>query len=211
MEEAGKFLTAFYDQQPRIMEDQDTRKMRQLLPIRKNKKSNWSGLSKDKDTLWDTSKLFSCNRRDERILLATVVKIMVLTMFYTHVHSEVEEDFDDRFLPSLDVKVTIDQDHKVKYLFFSKPMASNTVLHGRTALPSESVRSTLVSDTVRRLSNTEQSLGYVERVRTVNDLTKKMINGHHQRKLIRECIHGQSLKELVSMLGRPHLEKKIRL
>ena len=83
VEEAGKFLTAFYDQQPRIMEDQDTRKMRQLLPIRKNKKSNWSGLSKDKDTLWDTSKLFSCNRRDERILLATVVKIMVLTMFYT--------------------------------------------------------------------------------------------------------------------------------
>ena len=66
--------------------------------------------------------------RTARIL----VDIMNSMMTFLNFTVEVGDDFLDRKLPTLDVKIWV-KDDVIEYEFFEKPMSANTVLHAKTA------------------------------------------------------------------------------
>ena len=47
---------------------------------------------------------------------------------------ETEEDFSDGWLPTLDLKLRVNDDNQVEYSFFAKPTASDRCLQATTAL-----------------------------------------------------------------------------
>ena len=60
--------------------------------------------------------------------------------------------FSGGFLPTLDTSLKVDGG-QIKYKFFEKPTVGNQVLNKDTALPTPSLRSSLLQETVRRLMN----------------------------------------------------------
>ena len=89
--------------------------------------------------------------------------------------TETQKDFADDFLPTLDFATQIQPNGYIKYKYFSKPMASNLVLSFGTSLSKSCIFSSLRQDLVRRLLNTDFSMGIQTRVYIVNQYTQQMI------------------------------------
>ena len=71
----------------------------------------------------------TATRRTAEILLHIMNSVISFLKFTL----EIGEDFEDRILPTLDLKIWV-QDGKIEFMFFVKPMATNTGLHAKTAL-----------------------------------------------------------------------------
>ena len=79
---------------------------------------------------WDMEdKTMSGIERTKRIIHGTMGGLEE----YLHFTMETEEEFDG-WLPTLDTDLTVDNNNMVLYKYYEKPMASNQVLHKRTAM-----------------------------------------------------------------------------
>ena len=68
---------------------------------------------------------------------------------------EVEIDYpskyDDKMMPILDMKMAINEEEEVKYMFHRKPQSNKVTMMARSALPQRIKRSTLSNEALRRL------------------------------------------------------------
>ena len=60
----------------------------------------------------------------------------------------------DRWLPTLDMNLMVDEENYIQYEFFKKPTASQLCLHGDTFLSQKGLVQALVEDTKMRMFNT---------------------------------------------------------
>ena len=114
---------------------------------------------------------------------------------------EGEQDFSDSWLPTLDFKTQVAHYGTIKYLFYSKPMASNIVLEKGTALSKGTVFSSLRQELVRRLLNTDISLGPETRVNLTCDFIQNMVNSNHKFPYIKS-VTLQALTKFNHMVQR---------
>ena len=83
-------------------------------------------------------------------MMNSICSWLVLTM-------ETEEMFEDKKLPTLDIKIWVEVEDNVnviKFEFFEKEMVSPMVLHRRSAMPEGIRRATLNQELIRRMVNT---------------------------------------------------------
>ena len=61
----------------------------------------------------------------------------------------------DQWLPTLDVKIRIEESNRISYQHYEKPTTTNTMVQKRSSLEENSKVQILANDLVRRLSNTD--------------------------------------------------------
>ena len=85
-------------------------------------------------------------------MMNSICSWLVLTM-------ETEKMFEDKKLPTLDIKIWVEVEDNVniiKFEFFEKEMVSPMVLHRRSAMPEGIRRATLNQELIRRMVNTSE-------------------------------------------------------
>ena len=81
---------------------------------------------------------------------------------------EVEVDFPanhaDKFMPILDMKMAMDNNNKVMYKFYKKPMANKYTMMANSAVSDRVKRSTMTNEAMRRLLCCSENLDQSTRV-----------------------------------------------
>ena len=121
--------------------------------------------------------------------------------------TEGEDDFADGFLPMLDFATWVLQDGYIQYKFYNKPMATNLVLQFGTALADGCIFSSLRQDLIRRLLNTDLSLGIQYRVSVVEQYIQLLVNSGHRFSFIKSIVL-QGLTKYVYMVSRSQLDQR---
>ena len=133
--------------------------------------------------------------RTANILLESMNSVMKFLRFT----KEAPNDFEDKKLPTLDIKIWIEK-MQIWYMFYQKPMCNNIVVQEKSAL-SESVKvSSLTEEIVRRLKNTRDSLPVEYRMETLEDISQRMRNSGHSNPFMKRIL----------MAGITKYEKKLR-
>ena len=86
--------------------------------------------------------------------------------------------FTDMTLPTLDTSLWV-SNGQIKHKFYEKPTIGNQVLNKDTALPTASLWSSLLQETVRRLINCSLDLEQTEKQRILSEYAIKLINSGH--------------------------------
>ena len=107
---------------------------------------------------------------------------------------EIGEDFEDKWLPTLDTKLWVNGSSQVLYSFYEKPTSSNMTVQRRTAMGEQAKIQVVSNDLVRRLLNNSEDLGRGAKVKIVDDYAQKLANsgyrGEQLRKIITNGIKG---------------------
>ena len=101
---------------------------------------------------------------------------------------ENEDMFEERNLPTLDLKLWVAEDNTIMYVFFEKEILSPMVLHKRTAMPEGVRRAILNQEMVRRMVNTTEKVSILERVKVVAGYAQKLITSENSAEETREVI-----------------------
>ena len=153
----------------------------------------------------DLQEGLSRTARTAKVVLGMMNDVMTFLDFTT----EIEDDFADRKLPTLDVKVWI-RDGIIEYEFYEKPMAANTVLHAKTALSEQTKFSSLTQEVVRRLVHTSRRLEHSTRMEVLETLCQKMANSGHtlpyMSKVLKAgiCSYSAKLRNSLRPPGSPN-------
>ena len=116
-----------------------------------------------------------------------MVDIMSSIWEFLNFTVEVEDDFADKKLPTLDVRIWV-RGGLIEYEFFSKPMSANTVLNARTALGEQTKFSSLSQEVVRRMLHTSRRLEDSSWMESLEDLTQRMVNSDHRPAYIQKVM-----------------------
>ena len=126
--------------------------------------------------------------------------------------TECQEDFESKFLPTLDVETRIEDDGYVKYRFFSKPMKNNMVIQNGTGLSQDIIFSSLRQEVIRRLTNTCERVSTNEKIKLLEDFTQLMVNSGHKLTFMRSVIlQGLTKFEYMVRRSRMNSEDKMHL
>ena len=120
---------------------------------------------------------------------------------------ETEEDFADGWLPTLDLKMRVDEMNQVRYTFYEKPTGSNKCLQATTALNQNCMMKSLSNEVMRRLSNMSEHTIINEKVEVKDIFSQKMANSGHCLDVIRKSI-SNGLKGHLRKKERCRLEGK---
>ena len=111
---------------------------------------------------------------------AAMVKKIADSILPTSLAFEVDvpSNYDDNLIPILDLKIGV-RNGKMVFLFYSKPMASQNVVHRRSALSSRQKQNILVEEGCRRLKNYSPELPWSVKVEALNTLMIQMFQMEH--------------------------------
>ena len=129
-----------------------------------------------------------------RVILGTLNMVEDYLSFTT----ETEEDFADRWLPTLDMKLRVSGSNLVLHGFYEKPTNSNVTVQRRTAMGEDAKIQILSNDLVRRLRNSSEELGKGAKVEIVDNYAQKLVNsgfrGEQLRRIVTNGIKGYESK-----------------
>ena len=103
--------------------------------------------------------------------------------------TEIGEEYEGGWLPTLDVSLKIEErSGRVDWRFFEKPTTSRTTVQRRSAMGGIVKAQILANDLVRRLLNTGEGLPGQESVKVVDDYSLKLRRSGHGREKVQEII-----------------------
>ena len=142
-------------------------------------------------------------QRSARILqgiMNSILSFLKLTM-------EIGDDFDDKKLPTLDLKIWIQPGGRmIIYEHYEKPMKSNLVVQRKSAL-SENVKvASLTQEVVRVLLNCSEDLEDKSRVDHLNNLSVKMRTSGYNTEFIRKVMVA-GIKTYEKKLKKSNLDR----
>ena len=142
-------------------------------------------------TTWLEEDLLS-GLTDEQRTTRELVAAMDSLLDFIQFEGEEASMFSDSRLPTLDTAIWVcELTGKIKFSFYEKPTCPNTVVHRDTALNSESIRATLVQETVRRLKHCSLDLPLEEKQLVLSCFAQKMRNsGHSVTSIQYVLVHG---------------------
>ena len=138
-------------------------------------------------------------REDQELTSIEITKRVILGTLngveeYLSFTIETEEDFVDRWLPTLDTRLKVDGSNQVLHGFYEKPTSSNLTVQRRTAMGEDAKIQILSNDLIRRLMNNSEQLGQGAKIKIVDDYSQKLLNsgfrGEQLRKIISNGIKG---------------------
>ena len=94
-------------------------------------------------------------------------------IYFLNLTIEIEDDFEEKKLPTLDVKIWY-QENKVMHEHFEKEMKTNLVLEQRSALNENTKVSSLSHEVVRLLLNCSEELDNTRRLEHLEKFTTKL-------------------------------------
>ena len=125
----------------------------------------------------------------EERTMREIVKAMCSLVPFLEFTGEIGEMFDNKRLPTLDVELWWSKNKKrIGYGYYEKPQVPNRVLMRDTALPVNTIRSSLIQEVVRRLQNCSDDVTMKERWEILSILARKMRNSGHSMKSTRIII-----------------------
>ena len=101
---------------------------------------------------------------------------------------EIEEDFSNMRLPTLDFNLFVHNDCEIRHSFFEKPCNTPYVVMERSAMGEQAKHSILAQDLIRRLSNVGEALFEEEKLQVINAYTEKLKVSGYNRKQTREIV-----------------------
>ena len=107
---------------------------------------------------------------------------------------DTEEDFPDKWLPTLDMKLKVSGSNQVLHDFFEKPTSSNVTVQRRTAMGEDAKIQILSNDLIRRLKNSSEELGGGAKVEIVNNYAQKLLNSGYKGEQLYTRIITNSIK-----------------
>ena len=145
------------------------------------------------------------NRNEEQRTKEELAKSFGDVFDFLNFTTESAEEFNDQFLPTLDVKVKVLDGGCVIFRHFSKPMINNIVLQNGTALSKGIVFSSLRQDLVRRLLNTSAGEDIQHRISVIDEFIQLLVNSNHRFQFIKSIVL-QAITKYEYMLGRAGLD-----
>ena len=119
---------------------------------------------------------------------------------YLEFTMETEEDFADKWLPTLDTRLRVSRSNQVLHGFFEKPTNSNVTIQLRSAMSQDSKIQVLSNDLIRRLKNSSEELGGGAKLEIVDNYTQKLLNSGYK---------GETLQRIITN-GIKGYESKLR-
>ena len=155
---------------------------------------------------WEKSDLdegLSGEEVTRRIVEASMNEVFPFLRFTTEV-GEGEE----RWLPTLDLRIRVEEDNLVSFSYFEKPTVTNVMVQQRSAMEENARIQILSNDMRRRLSNTDPRQGREEYTRVVDMFAKKLLTSGYDKTQVRRIILGgirglERKKERAKKEGRP--------
>ena len=103
--------------------------------------------------------------------------------------TEVESDFPDGWMPTLDFKTEMQDDGTINHTYFQKAMKTPYVLMQRSAMASKQKFNILSNELIRRLSNiNKEGTELEEKKRVIEEFTKEMKSSGWERYDAREMV-----------------------
>ena len=128
---------------------------------------------------WERRKSdLKCALSDQQRTTIEITKAMTSIVSFLNFTGEDCSMFQNCRLPTLDCEVWF-EDGKIQYSFYEKPQVGNRVLQKDTALPVSTLRSSLLQEVVRRLSNCSLSLDLAEKQTIISKFAQKLVNSSH--------------------------------
>ena len=90
--------------------------------------------------------------------------------------------YEDKRMPVLDLKVWLENDNTVNYIFYEKPMKSNFVIDKLSALPYSMKMKSLTQEVFRRLHNTNEKILEENKSEILSKFTQKLKNSGYNEK-----------------------------
>ena len=120
-----------------------------------------------------------------------IIKGLEMTM-------ETKEDFDGKWLPTLDVSLSISSNNRLEFKHYEKPMCSNVTLQKSSAMEQNTKMGILSNEVMRRLFNIGGEIMDKERGETLDRFAVKLLTSGFQvetsRKIILAGIRGYEAK-----------------
>ena len=82
---------------------------------------------------------------------------------------DVPSNYEEDKMPILDMKVWLNDEDEVEYMFYEKPMKSTLVINKQSALPENVKMKTLTQEVFRRLHNTRSTVMNKYKTEILND------------------------------------------
>ena len=105
---------------------------------------------------------------------------------------EVEVDYpskhEDNMMPILDMKMAINSENEVKYMFYRKPQSNRFTMMARSALSSRVKRATMSNDALRRLLCCSPNLEENKRVEVMEEYARMLKRSGYSQKFRHEII-----------------------
>ena len=95
--------------------------------------------------------------------------------------SELEEDFEDNKLPTLDFKIWLGEDFSIFHTYFEKAMRTQLLIPKRSAMPQRQKMNIQTNELNRRLSNIDDRLGVEEQMLVTDHFTAQLKNSGYSR------------------------------
>ena len=119
---------------------------------------------------------------DQQRTCEILVKAMNSISRYLQFTPEPESLLEHEKLPTLDTKIWwCTKMERIMFEYYEKPSVPNRTLQKDTALSQSTVRASLTQDLIRRMLNCSEFISAEERVKVIDDYTKKLINGGHSQ------------------------------
>ena len=105
---------------------------------------------------------------------------------------EVEVDYpskyEDKMMPILDMKMAINNENEVEYMFYRKPQSNKFTMLARSALSSRVKRATMSNDALRRLLCCSPNLDEHKRVEVMEEFARMLKRSGYSQKFRYEVI-----------------------
>ena len=107
---------------------------------------------------------------------------------YLEFTTETEDDFGDKWLPTLDTALRISGDNRILFKFWEKPTNSGKTVNKRTAFGENQKVQILTQEVIRRMANTMDGLERGEYVTILDAYCQKLINSGYREPQIRRIV-----------------------
>ena len=104
--------------------------------------------------------------------------------------TDVPSNHNDKRMPVLDMKVRLDEENEIEYIFYEKPMKIKIVVGKSSALPNNVKKKTLTQEVFRRLHNTRDKILDEHKAETLSDFMVKLKTSGYNEKERFEILRG---------------------
>ena len=151
-----------------------------------------------------------------------LMKVLNSIFSFLEFTTEMQTEYQDGYMPTLDLKARLDSQNKISFQFFEKPTTSRYCVMQGSAMGEQSKVSILTQEVNRRLLNTSETEPQTVRDNILNEFANKMeVSGYSQEQrrhiMRRGIIRYETLQNLemngTRRLHRPSkstLEERIR-
>ena len=112
---------------------------------------------------------------DQQRTSRELTKMMSSLCYFLRFTAEESSMFSCNTLPTLDTRIW-EEEGMIRYAFYEKPTVGNRVIQKNTALPEQSISSSMIQEVVRRMINCCEGIDISKRQQILSNYAQKIVN-----------------------------------